>query len=353
MRLELWGGSNMNILHLPLEFNRFFSAKKLAYPVGIGMVDGLEANNVTHLTVPLMYHDQLWLRHLKELVGDRKFDQVWLEVVHSVVPEDILEWVASLAPVRVGFIIESLTMAPEEFTANPVGTQRRVDNLKQKLPYLTHAVVCDMRDLDVFDIPTMFGTATIPEGVIRTPSSTSGKAIFCGTAYGDRGEWLERLEDKLIVNPPSPEDSSNLPRIFDQLFAINHSPQEYGYFYSNWQSVRQSLYSIWINHLHSLRGCAMINLPHRTQVLSGRIFENMAAGKPIISPLMHNSIDDLFEDGVEILYYDDIDGLLSCIDKLQNNLDLGFHLAEAARVKILENHTTEKRVEEVLKFVRG
>ena len=342
----------MNILYLPIEFNRFFSAKKLAYPVGIGMVEGLEGNNIDSFTVPVMYHDQLWLHYLKELVGDQKFDQVWFEVVHSVIPSEVLEWLASLAPIRVGFIIESLTMAPQEFKDNPVGTQRRVDNLKYKLPYLTHVVVCDGRDVDTLAIPTILATASIPERLIRTPYSTLDKAIFYGTIYGDRGEWLKILEDRLIVNPPSAEDSSNLPRMFDQLFVrTNYTPEEYDYFYSSWSSIRAGLYSIWINHLHDLHGCAMVNLPHRTAVLSGRVIENMAAGKPVVSPLMYNSIDDLFEDGKEIRYYDDIIGLMSCLDELQNDSDVGFSLAEAARINILTNHTSEVRVKQIIDFI--
>ena len=79
----------------------------------------------------------------------------------------------------------------------------------------------------------------------------------------------------------------------------------------------------------------------------------MAAGKPIVSPFMNNAVDTLFEDGKEILYYKDIAGLISCLDRLQADPDLRFYLAEAARVKVLENHTTEVRVKEILDFVGG
>ena len=342
----------MEILYLPLEFSSFFSAKKLSYPVGVGMVEGFEVNKIKHLTVPVMYHTQLWLHKLKELVGDRKFDQVWFEVVHSVIPEDILEWLTSLAPIRVGFVIENMDITPEEYQINSVGTQRRVDNLNQKLPYLTHAMVMNASDLVNFDIPAMHCATSIPERSIRVPNSTSDKAIFHGTLYGKRSEWAVELGHCLNVNPPSSEDSSYLPRLFEQLFATSdYLVKNYSAFYRDWYYVRQGVYFNWINHLHTISGCAMVSLPHHTQLLPGRVIESMAAGKPVITPLMGNSVDDLFVDSKEILYYTDLDSLEYCINKLQADPDLRFYLAEAARINILENHTTEVRVRQIIDFV--
>ena len=342
----------MDILHLPLEFNGFFSAKRLSYTTGIGLVEGFEANGINHLTVPVMYNTQLWLHKLKELVGDRKFDQVWFEVVHSVIPEDTLEWLASLAPIRVGLIIENMDITPEEYEINSLGTQRRVDNFNQKLPYLTHAMVVNVNDVANFDIPAMYCAVSIPERSIRTSNSTSDKAIFYGTLYGQRSEWAEKLAHCLNVNPPSSEDDGNLPRLFEQLFAtLEYSIDSYSIFYNSWHYIRHDLYFSWISHLHNISSCAMINLPHHTQLLPGRVIESMAAGKPVISPLMNNVVDDFFVDGKEILYYKDIDDLTKCINKLQVDPDLRFSLAEAARINILVNHTTEKRVAEMLSFI--
>ena len=344
----------MEILYLPLEFSSFFSAKKLSYPVGIGMVEGFEANKINHLTVPVMYHTQLWAHKLKELVGDRRFDQVWFEVVHSVIPEDILEWLTSLAPVRVGFVIENMGITPEEYKINLIGTQRRVDNLNQKLPYLTHAMVMNASDIANFNIPAMHCATSIPERSIRVPNSTSDKAVFYGTLYGRRAEWAIELKYCLNVNPPSTEDNSSLPYLFEQLFATSdYLVENYSAFYRDWYFIRQGIYFNWINHLHTIAGCAMVSLPHHTQLLPGRVIESMAAGKPIVSPLMNNTIDDLFVDGKEILYYSDIAGLVSCLDRLQSDSDLRFYLADAARVKVLEKHTTEVRVRQILDFVGG
>jgi len=341
----------MQILYLPLEFGRWYSAKKLSYSVGVGMIEGF-SSDIKQLTIPLMYHEDIWLKYIKELVGGGKFDQVWLEVVHSVIPEDILEWLASRAPIRVGFIVESLSIAQEEFTDNPVGTQRRIDNLNQKLPYLTHAIVGDCRDVGRLSIPTMLYNTSIPERLVKKPYSTDGKPIFYGTPYGIRAEWINILGDRLNTNPISGEDRSILPHLFEQLFATSdYLVENYSAFYRDWYYIRQSLYALWINHLHTLDSCALINLPHRTEVASGRIIENMASGKPVVSPLLNNELSSSFEDGKNILYYKDIDGLIECIDKLQKDPDLRFNLAEAARLNLLENHTTEVQVRQILEFI--
>jgi glycosyltransferase involved in cell wall biosynthesis len=324
----------------------------MAYPMGVGMVEGFAANDIDHLTIPLLYWEDLWLKYLRDLTAGISFDAVWLEVVHSIIPSAILEYIAALAPIRVGFLLESLTINPDEFKANPVGTQRRIDNLNQKLPYLTHIIVCDNRDLNKFNIPTMVYTASIPERLIKNPSGTENSALFCGTVYGDRPNWLNSLSDLLIVNPRSAEEDSVFPYKFEQLLNRTYLRSDYSYFFENWFSIRQSVYDIWINHLHRLSGCAMINLPHRTQILSGRVIENMAAGKPVISPLMNNAVDKLFEDGKEILYYSTLPELRSHIKTLQFHADLRFQLAEAARINLLTNHTSEVRVRQILDFTR-
>ena len=339
----------MNILYLPIEFDKWFSAKKLSHSIGVGMMGGF-TSDTNHITIPLMYHKDKWLKYVKQLVGSQKFDQVWLEVVHSIIPEDILEWLSTLAPIRVGFIIESLSMSPEEFNDNPVGTQRRIDNLNSKLSYLTHAVVCDRRDLKAFDIPTMFYSVTVPERLVKIPNSTNDPALFYGTSYGDRGEWIDILENKLIVNPPSPDDYSNLPALFEQLFAQEFEIFEYKKFFGYWYHIRQAIYSQWIEHLHSFKSCALVNLPHRTAVASGRVIESMASGKPVLSQLLKNEGDDLFEDGENIMYYNDPDSLIECINILQNDPDLRFKIAENARINILENYTTEVLIKRILEF---
>lgn len=336
----------MKILHLPLEFPRFYSARKFSYPLGIGMVEGFK--NITHVTIPALYNIPSQLSDIKAIISDQKFDQVWLEVVHSQMSDELLTFLAEIAPIRVGFIVESLTIDPKEFISNQIGTQRRIDNTYQKLPYLTHIVVTDERDLRACNHPAMLGLASVPERLVKVPNSTSDNAIFYGTLYGDRDVLIKNLEYQLNINPPSAEDKTSLPQMFDKLFTNKY--ESYQHFYNQWYDIRQTLYSIWINHLNVLPGCAIVNPPHRTAVLSSRVIEGMAAGKPVVSPLMGNGVDTLFEDGINIINYSEEFELLDCLITLAANSKLRFNIAEAARVNILENHTTEVRVEQILKF---
>ena len=339
----------MKILHLPLEFNRFFSARKFPYPLGVGMIEGFK--DIAHITIPVFYNMRLQKGALETIIGDTKFDQIWLEVVHSQVSDELLDWLTTLAPIRVGFMVESLTMHPDEFISSPVGAQRRIDNFNQKLQYLTHCVVTDERDLAACHMPTMLGIASVPQRLIRTPSGTADDAIFYGTLYGDRGNQIKNLEYALNINPPSAEDATNLPQAFNNLLV--NEWLDYDDFYTNWYQTRQALYSVWINHLYNLPGCGFLNPRHRTSVLSSRVIEGMAAGKPTISPLMNNAVDDLFTDGEDILYYESDFGLLECLVNLKVDSKLRFRIAEAARVNLLDNHTTEHRVKQVIEFTGG
>jgi len=273
-----------------------------------------------------------------------------------------MEWLVELAPIRVGFVVESLTIGDDEWKTNYKGTLRRVHNFESKLPHLTHLIVTDERDLAVFQnkphyaphtIPVMLGIASIPEFFVRRPSAKLGKAVFFGTLYGERMEWAMALQDRMLVNPPcTAEDSMGL--LLEDVF--RESANTIGYyrdFFGNWQDIRCGAYSLWIAHLRGLSACAFINLPHRTNVLSGRVVEGIAAGKPIISPRMHNGVDELFKDGEEILLYNGFDDLVQKIDMVMYDEGIQSFIASNARAKLLQSHTTEVRVKEVLDFVGG
>ena len=152
----------MKILYTPLEFPNWFSAKKLTYPVGVGLYEGLKENGVDFIVVPAVYNSSLWIEYVDQIIAGQKIDQVWFEVVHSSFSEKVINYIKTIAPIRVGFIIESLTIHPDEYKSNQKGTQKRIDNLNMKLPIMTHAVVTDARDQTVLGIPTRWEIATIP-----------------------------------------------------------------------------------------------------------------------------------------------------------------------------------------------
>lgn len=349
----------MKILYLPLEFPNWYSAKKLTYSVGVGMCEG---TNIDFTVVPAMYTNNIWLNYLPQITAGQEYDQVWFEVVHSDMDEKVLQFIKTLAKIRVGFVIESLTIHPDEFKNNQVGTQKRVDNVKKKLPFMTHAVVADQRDTNAFEgIKTHWGISSVPESVVKDiniESTNDLRFTFYGTVYGDRQDWVDRMGSKLIVNPQGDlENASGLPARYEELFRSSYMNMQnkqtipigdYGKFESEWRTLRSRMYSNWMDIVYQFPGCGVVNLPHRTQVLSSRVIESMAAGKVVFSPRMNNGADFLFKNGREILLYDSIEQLGDIMNELTT--DKAYFIANNAREKVLADFTITKLIVRILEF---
>lgn len=360
----------MNILYLPLEFESYESARKWPYPLGVGLIEGFQANGINFTVIPMMYHQNIWMKFIKDIIIGTKFDQVWLEVVHSQFTQQNLEFIASLAPVRVGIIVESLTIHSDEWKTNAVGTQRRVDNVNMKMPYLTHLVVTDSRDVDAFDLPTLFDIAHVPDWFVRQPKpTTSEKISFFGTTYGERGEWISKLEASGIgidVNPHitktgAVEYSIGLPQRFEamtkkvllELPSKTHLPLGfYPWFLDEWTSTRKQLYKIWSDQLYQMDGFGILNPPHRTQVLSSRVVESAAAGKVVFSPFMKNRADFIFINNLEVLLYDDVDELIIQIKNCIQSKSYAFQMALFGNKAVEARHTTDVHVNRILNLVQ-
>ena len=109
----------MKILFIPLEFLRWQEARAMAYTAQLALEEGFRHHNVELTTLPAWGNvpssaPVSWLSRAKELLDGQTFDQIWVTLVHSPLDDQLLSWLATLAPVRVGFIIESLTYTAEE-----------------------------------------------------------------------------------------------------------------------------------------------------------------------------------------------------------------------------------------------
>jgi hypothetical protein len=353
----------MNILYIPLEFPNWYSAKKMTYPVGVGLSEGF-GKNIEVTVVPAFYNSGLWMQYLHQITMGQKYDQVWFEVVHSKIPMQVLEYIKSLAEIRVGFVIESLTIHPDEYKNNPDGTNLRTENLNAKLPYMTHVVVVDERDLKTFKIPVMFDIASVPESMVNLEVNEKAletdNVIFYGTPYGERESWVNALGDHLLLNPQgdSEEKGGMLEQYetitsgaFSNMFGKEAIPVGYyKTFCDSWMGIRKKMYQNWMRILWSIQGYGVLNLPHRTNVLSSRVIESMAAGKVVFSPRMYNGADFLFNNGENIMYYESLEEL----EELIYEIDYAdkYMLAKNAINTVLENFTTEKMVQRILKFVK-
>jgi glycosyltransferase involved in cell wall biosynthesis len=357
------GYNGLRILHLQVEFNTWAQARPWSYAAGLGLDEGLSAAGVEFLTLTTP-----WLGRAPEIVAGHQFDQVWMEVVHqSAAPKALFEWIAGLAPVRVGFLGESLRYAeaeraiwPEVF---PQLAEREV-RVESRLPYLTHAVTvdeADAQDLTARGLPSMWWPQAVPARFIRTQTPPPGhRAIIGGTPYGKRQEILQHPAlQGLLSRPGSAEDQSLLPALFDGLQQAAMGFVQQGL--KSWQrsllaymttlrEIRQNAFELYLDALQT--GCAVVNLPHLVKGYAGRVVEGMAAGRPVVSwDLPHRPMNRaLFEDGREILLFDPEQPrqLAEHLERIMRDTTFATRIADAARWKLQTFHTVEHRVAQIL-----
>lgn len=363
--------SKLRVLFIPLECSHWRIARGVPYSAYLGFEEGLSASGVEYLTLPAIWRPQsqktAWLNRAKEICAGKYFDQVWFELVHTHLDEDILEWVTRLAPIRVGFSAESLRYSPKEYALSEMLRVRQQD-FENRIKYVTHVVMVD--EVDVKDINArrlahaMWAPAAVPEGYIREGGTKSPEnlAIFIGNPYCERATWLESPELKgRLVHIVSSENATRYPSFFDWL---NRAAK----YYSKSPFLASTANLLYLNLLRRIRrqcfayyleslqlGCAVVNLPHFVKTYSYRVVEAMAAGRTAISWEIPDRPQNkaLFEDGKEILLYqeDDLGQLADHIQRLIAEPDLAKQIVTNARCKLRRFHTIEKRVKNILDWI--
>lgn len=104
-------------------------------------------------------------------------------------------------------------------------------------------------------------------------------------------------------------------------------------------------------HTEFLNKGLMVIQNSRWGEVTRRIFEGMACGKLVLCDRLNESkkLHELFIDGEDIIYYDNI---VDCINKLnyyQENSEERERIAKNGYNKVLENHTQKQRVEFIIK----
>lgn len=357
--------TKLRVLLLQLEFPTWNIARSWSYSAQLGIEEGLAANGVQFFTITTP-----WFSRARELCTGKQFDQVWLDIArHEELDETWLQWVAGLAPVRIGFMPESLEYYPEECAEWPqvaVVKQRAEERLK----YVTHVVSCDEKDAVEINarglVPAIWWPQAVPKRFIRERVATSPinkYAVFYGSIYGERSDWLEHPALKgLLIHPHSSESNTIYPALFEALHVPLRGPRRsklmvrmrllpaYLYFL---RRIRRRCFARWLKALQN--GCAVVNLPHRVKTYAGRVVEGMAAGRPVISweiPARPQN-KALFEDGREILLYskNDPSQLAAHIQRILSEPRLGQRIAANALLKLKRFHTVEERVRQILNWV--
>ena len=366
---------SFKILFITLEFTRWQQARSWSYPANIGFEDGFAANGITFLTVPALRefapNDPFsWLSHLKEICSGKQFEQVWIEVVHNNLDDAILSYIATLAPVRLAIIGESLTYPDEVYIHAPYLKNRQAE-VVHRLKYMTHALVGDELDVEWLNshgiVKALWWVQAIPEHAICTSvlPVTSRGALFSGALYGEREQWLQNpLLKGLLAHQQPLEEEAQLPDLFDQTnYKVISALQSKNSFseellaqhLSLLRKIRRQSFALWLQGLTC--GTAVVNLPSFYQGYAGRVYEGMAAGRPVISW----DIPDrprtraLFEDDKEILLFskDNPEQLELQIRKVQDDPSFADGIVNNARIKLQSYHTIELRVRQILTWIEN
>ncbi len=338
------------------------------------MEDGLRANGCECVTLPVLSHvpdtsPLSWLHYAKDLVAGQRFDQVWVWLVHNRYSDAFLEWVAELAPVRVGLIMESLRYSEQDCLRWP-HLRERAGIVERQTRHMTHVLAVDEEDARRFNeqgtVRAAFWPAAVPRRYIASAveSVSRQEAAFYGELYGDRSAWLEMPGLKeLLVRPQSAESSTDFPRLFDALHrgvaarfqsGWRPNPDALTDYVNGWRQLREAIFANWLAHLKPWR--AIVNLPSLFQGYAGRVIEAMAAGRPVVSWEVPDrpKTKALFADGREILLYSKEcpTVLREHLARLAQDADYGRDIAIAARAAVLGAHTTEQRAAQILSWIQ-
>ena len=172
------------ILFITLEFSRWQQGRSWSYQANYGFEEGFAANGISFITLPAICEyspndPASWLSHLKAICDGKQFEQVWIEVVHNNLDDTILSYIATLAPVRLAIIGESLRY-PDEVYVHAPNLKNRQAKVVHRLKYMTHALVGDEQDAEWLNsrgiIKAIWWVGGIPEKDICT-------SVFPATNY--------------------------------------------------------------------------------------------------------------------------------------------------------------------------
>ncbi len=360
-----------NILLLQLEFPTWATARPWTYSANFAVQEGLEAAGAQCSTIPVIAEvscasPSSWVYHARRQLAGRTFDQVWVWLVHAPLDPSTLEWIAGLAPVRVGIIMESLRYAPDDYAWAP-HLQERQRHVEEQIGYMTHVLTFDEQDAEDLNArrvaKALWWPPMVCERFIATPSMDPShhQAVFHGTPYGPRQRWIGNpvLRDRLVYHQSGPP--TQYQRLFDQLQqqagvcigqgGVNEALIRH--YVQTWRTIRLGEFQEWMAGL--AQWPAIVNLPTLAKFYGGRVFEGMAAGRPVISWKIDERPKNLalFEDGRDILLFppDDPHALSRHIDRLRHDPSLAHSIAASAQHKLRAFHTAERRLRETLSWI--
>ncbi len=363
-----------DVLLLQLEFPTWAQARAWTYPACFGVGEGLRAAGATCTTLPLFANTSLsperWLEQTRAAVDGQRFDQVWVWLVHSPLNASILEWISGLAPVRVGIVMESLTYDEADY-AWAGHLRARMQTVAEQSRAFTHVLVPDERDVEPLaqraGVQSLWWPTMVPERFIvpATSEPRVSTGVFHGHPYGPRRAWIENervLAHMTFVGSGAPPTRYQI--WFDQLqtsaitrwaaTAAMTARQMAGYM-AMLQEVREGEFREWMAQLP--QWAAIVNLPSLAKFYGGRVYEGMAAGRPVLTYHVpdHPFNNSLFVEGEEVLCFapDDPDSLSACLERVLHDRTLAHRIAANAQRKMRRYHTCERRLADTLRWIES
>jgi|TARA_B100000073_G_scaffold340692_1_gene340871 glycosyltransferase involved in cell wall biosynthesis len=103
-------------------------------------------------------------------------------------------------------------------------------------------------------------------------------------------------------------------------------------------------------HTEFLNSGMMVLQHSRWGEVTRRIFEGMACGKMVLCDRLDKSkkLDELFEEGEDIIYYDDMVDCINKMNKYSQNKKERERIAKNGYRKVLDNHTQIQRVDFII-----
>ena len=364
----------MKILYVQHDMLVWASARQWSYTTHMAYVEGLRADG--HEVLVLL--TSCWERS-RRIVGDHRFDQVWInDVTHSLgvrpaweAPPSLVEedfaWFATLAPVRVGIVMETLHYEPADYAEVPE-LGRRVPLMQRiVLPYVTHFGVVDendVRHIENMGAQAVWTPCHVPRRFFRQSApDTTRPAVFIGSAYQRRAKYLhgERLRG-LLEFRASGEHATNFPAMFDQLNnPVRHalleqpySQTDFDHYADTVQQVRAKLFDLFLDGLSN--SLATVNLPSFVKTYAGRVIESMAIGQPVVSWRIpnHPQTAKLFTENQHILFFegDDPERLAESLERLRREPGLAIGIGERSLANAKAHHTSEHRVAQIVEWTQ-
>lgn len=365
----------MRILFVQHDMLVWASARAWAYTSHMAFVEGLRA--LGHEVEVIL--TACWPA-AREQVGGRRFDQVWInDVTHVLCRRPAAEappplgeadfaWLASLAPVRIGIVMETLHYTAAEYAELPELAERVPLMRRCVLPHVTHLCVVDEADVPAMEglgVPTLWIPCHVPRRFFRTSLvDATLPAVFIGNAYARRAKYAHSAALRgLLEFRVSPEHATALPSVFDQLHgelrpALLAQPfvaEDHHRFVDMAHRVRAGLFERFLDGVEASSAC--VNLPSFVRAYAGRVIESMVVGRPVVSWRVPDRpmTERLFRDGETIVLFDgdDPEALARQLHRLRSEPGLALRIGTASRANALRHHRSEHRMGQIEAWARS